>query len=139
MTASGLPWWKGAVVNAFGPIHCRVRVTCNGFDKTVGLENLGNFDIRPTIDDFAADKYSAPWTSRDVTCSKCDPCTAEQCILNNFAATARRPSLVPPWVSTGPNSNTFASDIMRNCGCKGDFPLGAVGSNFNEWPWYRLF
>jgi RHS repeat-associated protein len=130
VTASGLPWWKGALVNASRPLHCRVRVKCNGYDKTVGLENLDNGDIRPTTDDYSASAYGEPWSSSTATCSQCD-CVSENCILKNLEAARRRPSLVPRWIPfPGPNSNTYAAGLLNQCGCKGDFPMRAFGSGF---------
>ena len=131
--ANGLPAIQSSVVRVYGPIHCRLHVRCDGYDKTIGQENLGSVGIQPTITDYSPADYLPPWFRRPVNCGdvKCPSCINETCMLKEGQALQRRPYLVPPYqIFPGPNSNTFAAGLIGRCGCKGAFPFRANGSGY---------
>ena len=47
----------------------------------------------------------------------------EECILAAFRSHAQQ---LPPYMWNGPNSNTFAQDVLAECGMTGDFPINAI-------------
>src|SRR6266542_2705960 len=120
VNVSGLKGWQKAVVSAYKPVHCRLRVSCGcpptGFDTTVGRENVnpkGSPGIYAlTQDPYSKTAYGLPWTPYPVGGTGTD-CVFEKCVLKAFQAQQSHPGLVPPYNALGPNSNTYVHDLIK--------------------------
>ena len=136
------------------PIHCRLQVACGcdpnrganpraPFNKTIGLENLGNRNFQLNTDEFMAGRFTGPsgdyengWFSLPVTPpAGSRGCDFERCVLNEHTRRAdASPQMFPRYQNAGPNSNSYIRDLVGTCGGAADWPLNAWGANPN--PFY---
>lgn len=138
VTVNGLTGVKKAVVKAYKPVHCRLRVKCGcggtgSFDTTVGRENInpaGSPGIYALTNE-SSNAFSSPtWKTYPVDGTGPN-CEFERCVLKAFVEKQDKPGLTPAYNALGPNSNTFVHDLFKQCGGSAAEPPGAVGYN---WP-----
>jgi len=53
-----------------------------------------------------------------------DGCDGAVCLLSSFREMSAN---LPEYNGFGPNSNTFANQLLNSCGYSGDFPFNAYG------------
>jgi RHS repeat-associated protein len=128
------------------PVHCRLEVSCAcdresnpraPFHKTVGLEATGS-GYQLNTDNFLAPRfggasqdYDRGWFSVPVTPpSDATGCSFERCILNEARARENTQSF-PTYKIAGPNSNTYARDLVETCGGSAEWPRNAYGASPN--------
>jgi uncharacterized protein RhaS with RHS repeats len=116
---------------ATGKQHCFVLVTCpeEGWSRTLSL--FGGSGIWPTTGYKAendsrdnangASKFNQPVNQRQ--CFK-DTCAYEKATINRFNSF---PAGTVPYNPYGPNSNSFAQDLITGNPYGGALPLGAPG------------
>ena len=128
---AGFKAWLQGQVAAQGE-HCFVRVACETCDRSfdVTLELLGPNQSpqfgRPWVENFNPSFNGRGSTrQRGVNGQNQSGCAVEQCILDRFNELS---ATLPPYNGTGPNSNTFAAQLLSGCGLHGDFPWRAKGS-----------
>jgi hypothetical protein len=135
-----------------GAYHCRVHVSCDkcnggGFpsmDSTMGMEYTGNPPYSMTEWSFPAG-IGPDYTMRQpITHPGMSDCQFAKCVRANNKAlgrgyTGQGTGLVPRYEVAGPNSNTYAEQLVETCGGSTTFPYGAVGAgHISPTPWMGL-
>ena len=130
--------WKAApLMLAFRPTHCFIRVKCKSYDRIIQLAGP------PQLPDGSFGKYGLPMDSQyspeavaDANKYPIHPpanmgcCEFEDLLLDKFQ---RAIETLPHYSGyPGPNSNTFANQIITSAGGTADFPSNAYGSNFGN-------
>lgn len=113
-------------------VHCFVRVACEdcnqSYDRTLELWGPPPDSPygRPMDLPFDPAFNGRGTTRRRGLSGPGQPgnCGTERCLLNQFQELG---SNLSQYNWSGPNSNTFASDMLRGCGLEGDFPWNAIG------------
>jgi RHS repeat-associated protein len=136
-----------------GAYHCRVHVSCDkcnagGFppmDSTMGMEYTGNPPY--SMNEWAFPAGIGPdYTMRQpITHPGMSDCQFAKCVRANNKAlgrgyTGQGTGPVPPYSVLGPNSNTYAEQLVETCGGSTTFPYGAVGAGgTSPPPWMGMF
>jgi hypothetical protein len=108
-------------------MHCYIHVQCAGIDET--LELYGPSDPsdktgHPHINSFNPKRGGRKFPIYPPPGLKC--CQFEQRLIQAYNWESRR---VPNYNPTGPNSNTFAHQVIIDAGGTADFPVGAYGAD----------
>ncbi len=115
-------------------VHCFVRVACEdcgqSYDRT--LEIISPLPMSPFVGRPQDNPFDPTFNERGSTRrrgmsgpGRPGKCGTERCILDAFQQLGAN---LPEYNGTGPNSNTFASQMLSECGLQGDFPWNAVGA-----------
>jgi hypothetical protein len=115
--------------------HCYVRTACetcgDGFDLTYeiwGPDTEAGFPNGRPVEGFSDPNRNSSWWRTikvPLTPSGSDDCSLEKCIRQAFLDTYPH---LPTYNPTGPNSNTFANNLLQRCGIHAEFPWNAPGA-----------
>jgi RHS repeat-associated protein len=120
-----------------GSKHCRIRVTCEQcgaapIDVTVGMEFTGNppYSMKEWPYPQGLQNYD---TTVPIGVDGKDECNFTKCIraynkLFGEGYTGQDTKWVPKYSIPGPNSNTYAQQLLTACDGWTVFPPGAIGS-----------
>lgn len=112
-------------------MHCFVRVACGGLDQTLelyGPPEQGKYGI-PARNPFNPKRGGRKFNIYPPSRLKC--CEFEKRLIDGFN---RERTRLPLYNPKGPNSNTFANQIIMDAGGYADFPLGAYGPDIGVRP-----
>jgi len=116
-----------AILFFFQAMHCYIHVKCNGIDETLelyGPSGPGDKTGHPHINPFNPKRGGRRFPISPPSGLKC--CELEQRLIDAYN---RNSGMVPDYNPQGPNSNTFAHQIIIDAGGTADFPVGAYGVN----------
>ena len=111
--------------------HCYISVECEELDDTLEIWGPGA-DGRPgygrprRLPRDSSRGRRQPTISRDIQGgTPYDDCDLERKLVDCYE---RLKNSIPPYVATGPNSNTFARDVIQCAGGRVQFPWSAPGA-----------
>ncbi len=110
-----------------GAEHCYIRVQCNGKDETLELYGPppgGKYGV-PAANPFNPKRGGTKYPIYAPAGSQC--CEFEQRLREAFD---RLRTHLPEYNPRGPNSNTFANQIIQEAGGRADFPTTAIGHDW---------
>ena len=110
-------------------MHCYIHVKCAGIDETLelyGPQNQSDKTGHPHINPFNPNRGGRKFPISPPTGANCNGCQFEQRLIDAYQ---RNSGMVPTYNPQGPNSNTFAHQIIIDAGGTADFPIGAYGVN----------
>ena len=105
--------------------HCFLRITQPDFDVTEEIYGPGDDDPDYPVCTNKGHPKEQPFNShRSASRRRVHGgySGVEECIMQAFRNHAQN---LPPYVWSGPNSNTFVAEILAECGMSGDFPINA--------------
>jgi len=122
----------GAVLLISQAMHCYIHVKCDGIDETLelyGPSGPGDRTGHPHVNSFNPNRVGWLNSRRKFNIyppagSNC--CGFEQRLVDAYNHNSQ---MVPDYNRQGPNSNTFAHQIIIDAGGTADFPVGAYGAN----------
>ena len=116
-----------------GARHCYIRVTCpDRYDVTLELYGPGpgwpnGRPMMSTVPNPARNANADVSPIVPVNPSDADCCKFEDKLIDQFNL-----NLIPPhYDALGPNSNTFAANIINPAGGIALFPQSAIGANYH--------
>jgi RHS repeat-associated protein len=109
-------------------MHCYIHVKCAGVDETLelyGPSGQGDPTGHPHVNPFNPNRGGRKFPITPPSGANCN-CQFEQRLIQAYQ---RNSGQVPGYNPAGPNSNTFAHQIIIDAGGNADFPVGAYGVN----------
>ncbi|MGB6544366.1 MAG: RHS repeat-associated core domain-containing protein, partial [Candidatus Acidiferrales bacterium] len=113
-------------------MHCYIHVKCAGIDETLelyGPSGPGDRTGHPHVNPFNPNRSGWLYSRREFNIYPppgLNCCGFEQRLVDAYN---RNSGMVPGYNPLGPNSNTFAHQIIIDAGGTADFPIGAYGVN----------